>query len=234
MSTVLGRFARLCSRPLVARVAAAGAAAAAATASTPSLSAAFQGIVHPAAAFGATQLDEQQDFIYANHFAHAVSKYTFRMLLGAAAHGGEVTGNTGSRDVLLIKRNEKPDLVLLLSGTARIEVPMDGKYARLERGPGFLGEIGFLRACCTWTTDRESTFRATGDVFITPGSTYLYWESEQLRRAVAENEWLHRAIIALIALTLANKLTDDYRAPEPLPTRLRSRAQAKHSSKLDA
>ena len=93
---------------------------------------------------------------------------------------------------------------------------------------------GFLRACCTWTTDRESTFRATGDVFITPGSTYLYWESEQLRRAVAENEWLHRAIIALIALTLANKLTDDYRAPEPLPTRLRSRAQAKHSSKLDA
>ena len=97
-------------------------------------------------------------------------------------------------------------------------VPMDGKYARLERGPGFLGEIGFLRACCTWTTDRESTFRATGDVFITPGSTYLYWESEQLRRAVAENEWLHRAIIALIALTLANKLTDDYRAPEPLPT----------------
>ena len=137
-------------------------------------------------------------------------------------------------DAIELFVEEKPDLVLLLSGTARIEVPMDGKYARLERGPGFLGEIGFLRACCTWTTDRESTFRATGDVFITPGSTYLYWESEQLRRAVAENEWLHRAIIALIALTLANKLTDDYRAPEPLPTRLRSRAQAKHSSKLDA
>ena len=142
-------------------------------------------------------LDPEEEAIFNEHFQEFMPMPKFKKLID---HGTKHP--TWSEDALasstVIAPGKPPNLVLLVAGKANVNAhdAAQANVTTIERGPGILGEKGFLRGKA-----------GNADVVMAPGSKYVVWEEAHLRNLLAEDAQLKRAIDNMIGHALSGKLS---------------------------
>jgi len=135
-------------------------------------------------------LGEDDAKVYSEHFEATMSVADFKTLMAQ----GET--RVAAEQEVIVKRGEVADLAIILEGSAEVRFDR-GRTTTIGVG-GMAGEIGFV-----------SGSPASATVTMAPGSRYVIWPREGLRRALAEEPALEKGLQLVIGRELMRKLAAD-------------------------